>query len=456
MVRLARKTQKIFGNSAGTNERGVIGSFAAGSPAYSTDPDTIQSLSNFIDGWYAVVVGQNSPAIQDMNALDFLITRQLAYIFESGIPEWISTTEYYIGSVAADSTGNIFVSLADNNLNNALTDTTKWRLITGPNTVSINPATQSPYTLTAADRGKTFLVNTANGAMTFNLPAAFLNFQFAVKDSAGSAPTNNITIARNGSESIEGIAGNYSIKNAWSHTNFDCDGTNWFILNSVRVQTGQLNGINASQATAHTLTYQSPQDIYISSPASAINQDLPTTNVLAGQLFRLIVSDATETNYVALRSSGGNEIDRIGGQGFILVQALQNAPTTAGHWKIIDLYEQQAVTITWAFGSGATFNTVMVRSRRNNSVNMSIQGGTVSGSSSGYINVSGAVPSRYRPTYDIYGYHTPIQNNTQLAQGYFQIAASSGNIGLGVGAGGSWGTNNNNGFYGWASSWVRS
>lgn len=230
MPRLTRATQKIFGSTASVNQRGVIGSFAAGAPAYSTDPETIQSLSNYLQGWYGVVVGQNSPAIQDMNALDFLITRQLAYLFESGVSEWDAETTYYIGSLATDSTGQIFVSLADNNLNNALTDTTKWRLITGPNTVSINPATQSPYTLTAADRGKTFLVNTANGAMTFNLPTASLNFAINVVDSAGSASVNNITMVPSGGAAIQGTVGNYVINYDNATNEFDCDGTNWFII----------------------------------------------------------------------------------------------------------------------------------------------------------------------------------------------------------------------------------
>lgn len=230
MAALTRKTQKIFGETAGVNQRGVIGSFAAGAPAYSTDPDTIQSLANYNQGWYGVVVGQNSPAIQDMNSLDFLITRQLAYLFERGVAEWDAATTYYTGSVASDSTGQIFVSLSDNNLNNALTDTSNWRLITGPNTVSINPATQSPYTLTAADRGKTFLVNTANGAMTFNLPAAFLNYQINIVDSAGSASINNITMVPQGGAAIQGTVGNYVIDYDNASTSFDSDGTNWFII----------------------------------------------------------------------------------------------------------------------------------------------------------------------------------------------------------------------------------
>lgn len=125
MVALPRKTQKTFAASAGTNERGVIGSFAAGSPAYSDDVETIQSLPNYAAGWYGVVVGQNSPAIQDMNSLDFMITRQLTYLFERGVPEYDIATTYYTGCLVS-SAGILYVSLTNNNLGNALTDTVNW------------------------------------------------------------------------------------------------------------------------------------------------------------------------------------------------------------------------------------------------------------------------------------------------------------------------------------------
>jgi hypothetical protein len=63
-----------------------------------------------------------------MNALQFLFSRQLAYLFQSGIPEWNAETAYYVGSWATDSAGIPYVSLVDNNINNALTDATKWKV----------------------------------------------------------------------------------------------------------------------------------------------------------------------------------------------------------------------------------------------------------------------------------------------------------------------------------------
>jgi hypothetical protein len=130
MPKLPRIFQKIFGSNAGVDQIGKFGSLAAGTPEYTTDLAEVQELSNFDDGWYGAVLGNNSPAIQDVNALDYLITAQLAYLFQAGIPEWNEDTVYYIGSLATDSTGKIYRSLTDDNEDNALTEPTHWALIT--------------------------------------------------------------------------------------------------------------------------------------------------------------------------------------------------------------------------------------------------------------------------------------------------------------------------------------
>jgi hypothetical protein len=128
MAKITRKEQKVFGgNLTATNNIAQFGSLKAGSPAYSLDPDTIQSLSAYINGWAAAVVNNNAPALQDVNALDFLFSRQLAYLMQTGIAEWVATTTYYIGSMVNDGYGETYVSIVDDNLNNVLTDTTKWR-----------------------------------------------------------------------------------------------------------------------------------------------------------------------------------------------------------------------------------------------------------------------------------------------------------------------------------------
>lgn len=131
MPKIDRKNAKIFGSTAGPTQIGQFGSLAAGSVAYSTDPETIQALSNYLGGWFEAVVGANSPAIEDMNALCYLFAYQIAYGFQSGVPEWDDATTYYIGDIAR-SGNSLYQSLTDDNLNNAVTSETNWRLIDAP------------------------------------------------------------------------------------------------------------------------------------------------------------------------------------------------------------------------------------------------------------------------------------------------------------------------------------
>lgn len=99
MSKIERATASIFGESAGFQEIGVFGSLQAGSPAYSTNPETIQSLANWVGGWVDAVIGGNSPAIEDMNGFCYVMAYQIAYLLQAGIQEYDSATPYYKGSV---------------------------------------------------------------------------------------------------------------------------------------------------------------------------------------------------------------------------------------------------------------------------------------------------------------------------------------------------------------------
>lgn len=99
MSKIVRKNQKIFGINAGFDQIAQFGSLAASAPTFTTDPETIQALSNYLVGWFNGVEATNSPAIEDMNALCYLYAYQLAYLMQQGIPEYNSATTYYMGSL---------------------------------------------------------------------------------------------------------------------------------------------------------------------------------------------------------------------------------------------------------------------------------------------------------------------------------------------------------------------
>ena len=99
MANLSRIYQKIFGSTAPSTEIGKFGSLAAGTPQTTNDPALMQSLGNWLNGWNSAVVGYNSPCMEDMNAVHYVLSYQLAYLLQKGIAEYNASTTYYQGSV---------------------------------------------------------------------------------------------------------------------------------------------------------------------------------------------------------------------------------------------------------------------------------------------------------------------------------------------------------------------
>lgn len=98
MTQLTRALQKIFGSAGGTSEFGQIGSKAAGAALTTKDLELMQALTEYDDGLEAIISDQGTtklPYLQDINSLFYLTTSQLAYLMQSGVPEWNDETEYY-------------------------------------------------------------------------------------------------------------------------------------------------------------------------------------------------------------------------------------------------------------------------------------------------------------------------------------------------------------------------
>lgn len=184
MAALAPVTQRIFAINSGTNEVSQFGSLANSTPNFTLDPTVIQALPEWLDGWYQAVLGNNSPAMQDMNAFFYLVTYQLAYLKEKGISQWLSTTTYYIGSIVQDGTGGQYLSILDNNLNNAL-GTIGWFPI---GTVGPVTATMGNGTFPANRRISSPSPITLNASTTVNVPSTtIVNVPESVIVPAGSS-----------------------------------------------------------------------------------------------------------------------------------------------------------------------------------------------------------------------------------------------------------------------------
>lgn len=133
MAQLSRVKQKIFGIDGPTNEFGQIGSDAAGAPINTKDLTVMQDLAQYTDGLFAMAPNADEPpSAEDINSLYNLMTSQLAYIMQAGIPEWETNTDYYIGSFVQVS-GVIYVSIdgvdpTPNQGNNPTSSPAYWKL----------------------------------------------------------------------------------------------------------------------------------------------------------------------------------------------------------------------------------------------------------------------------------------------------------------------------------------
>lgn len=123
MSKLTRQTFKQFGVSGPSSDFCQFGSIVDGSGIFTQNIATLQANTAWLDGFADAVYPSNSaPFLEEVNGLFYVIAYMLAYLFQSGTPEWDASTTYFTGSVVMDASGlgQRFISLQDSNLNNAL------------------------------------------------------------------------------------------------------------------------------------------------------------------------------------------------------------------------------------------------------------------------------------------------------------------------------------------------
>ena len=123
MAKIERKTQKIFAGNAATDELAVFGSMITGTPVYNDDIEALQSEA-YTEGWKAAVAANEAPFMEEMNAVQYGFSKQLAYLFQQVIPEWDAGTTYYLNSFCQVG-GVIYKSKLDENINHSPGDDTE-------------------------------------------------------------------------------------------------------------------------------------------------------------------------------------------------------------------------------------------------------------------------------------------------------------------------------------------
>lgn len=185
------------------------------------------------------------------------LSTSLSGLTVSGSPVTTSGTIALGGTlgIAGGGTGQTSAAAAYNALS-PMTTTGDIEYESGANTASRLPIGSSGQVLTVASgipawqtsvatqnvTGNTSLsagngdlivfMDSTSAAFTITLPSPSANTlrRIYLKDITGQLGTNNVTVARNGSESIEGIAASYVLQAPWSCTVLISNGTNWFII----------------------------------------------------------------------------------------------------------------------------------------------------------------------------------------------------------------------------------
>lgn len=202
MAKISRKTQQVFGSTAGGTGVSEFGSKAQGAPVFSTNLDVIQS-TEFLQGWLGAVLAgtKRLPPYQDMNAVQFVQTTQLAYLFQEGIPEYDSGTEYHQNSIVKKSgTYELWGSVINTNAGNPLVEGANWTLLEDLQAALTLPSNiqTDNYLLTSSDTDKENMMNNA-AAKAFTFPAGSEGSVYFCKN-IGAGLT---TLTPDGAETIE-------------------------------------------------------------------------------------------------------------------------------------------------------------------------------------------------------------------------------------------------------------
>lgn len=142
---LDRKYQKIFGGSlTPTGNISVYGTKKEGNVSYSDNLDLIQS-NNWLLGMIGGTSADKAPYLQDLNGIFYTITKQLAYIFQAGISEWESQTEYVANKSFVSYGGKIYVAKQNSTNKQPDTELNYWEVVDKTNFLNNGLSFESTY-----------------------------------------------------------------------------------------------------------------------------------------------------------------------------------------------------------------------------------------------------------------------------------------------------------------------
>lgn len=226
MAGYPRKTQVVFASTGNVGTDG-FGAAANGNiateMASSSDIATLQTgtAGAWGGGWLTAVLGASKfPALEDMNAVFYVITSQLAYLFERGMAEYDAGTTYNTGDICKGvGTSQVYKSIVDSNTGQSLGNGSYWLLCGDLTSLSAGnipvPAEQSVtgtnHTFASGDNG--LFTKRSNGglAMSDTLPGttgALSNGWFSIMQNADATAINVIGVGSGGTINQGNLTGN--------------------------------------------------------------------------------------------------------------------------------------------------------------------------------------------------------------------------------------------------------
>lgn len=149
---LTRQTQKVFGSNADADQLAVFGTMKTGTPVYSTDLATLQSTA-YTEGWSEAILDDKAPYLEEMNAVQYGLSYQIAYLLQEGVGAYDANTTYSNTSIVkVFDNGKLYFyhSLIDNNIGHSLSDSAYWEAIPISDTRNIGEIVTSTIPLSDA------------------------------------------------------------------------------------------------------------------------------------------------------------------------------------------------------------------------------------------------------------------------------------------------------------------
>lgn len=185
MAKISSFVSKIFGKDAANI--GQVGSAAAGTKVLTTSPTTIQALTAFTNGISDVTLSSKRIIPQEeLMALHYLHSMASAYQQQEGIQEYNSGVTYFQKSIVKKAgTYELYGSLVDDNIGNALTDGTKWVLLQDLSSSGLTTSfLTSGYVIFPSGLIEQWGVvsNSSSNKVTVTFPIAFPNAIFGINN----------------------------------------------------------------------------------------------------------------------------------------------------------------------------------------------------------------------------------------------------------------------------------